>query len=416
MFVLHFRSRLFLAATSILLAACLSSLRAQGSPCQNDAVTRTAAAVQETRQKLRAISMGDDGGIAPDVFDHVSSTVLEMKGRLNEFIVAEMSCVPTTLPPDIVEIQGELSRLGHAFTLPPNEVYSDSRPADYGKYGYQLSFDVRSTADERGLVSITATFDVECGSDAMLLIFSPSSSGWLEVLRWQSQTHKNWMDAFSMFDYAISPPTPDGHWYVFTRSVNPHCASNWQSLRYDAMRPAPGNPAPSVFFSGSHGIFLGEDNPAQLFAKTNDFEIRFYDRSIDFDNIFDRVFIYHFKITADGITRVQSVALHSWDFVDEWIVSTWADASNWTTRAARQKLRSVHDELHALLNSEAGNFAFKTALHCSDSYDHYQVNLSDPQEKTWYFQVRADGIDTMTSAGQSPDPRCQGPDALLDMK
>ncbi len=344
---------------------------------------------------------------------------MQMKDRLNSLITAYMQCVPTSSLPNATKIQADLSTLGHAFSLPPNAIYSSNRPADFGKYGYQLSFGVRFTADARRLVSITATFDIECGSDAMLLLFSPTDLGWQEMLRWQSPPYKGINVAFESFDYAISPPAADGHWYVLVKSTTPWCTSAWRGLHYYVLRPSQDSPSPIVLFSGSHSTYIGWDDSGTLTASATDFEIRFHAESIDPMNVLDRLFIYHFRMTERGLTRIQPVANNPRDFVDEWIVSPWAEASKWTSPAERQQLSNTHAELQALLKAETTSnsnlYEFRSALRCSDSADHYQIGLADPNGQLWYFQVEADGIDTMRAIGYSTDSRCGGQDLLQEM-
>lgn len=406
-------SRGIISLSCVVLALSAVSARAQDATCQNDAITRAAAEVQDSRQRLLALPIGD--GLDTDVSADAQKAILQMKERLNEFIVSYMRCVPTLSPPDAAKIEKELSTLGHAFSAPPGPIDLKDIPKDAYNYGYQLSFEVRSTPDTRHLVSITADFQIECGSDAMLLIFSPTASGWHEVLRWQSQPYNEVSGAFGSFGYAISPSSSNGQWYVIVKNVLPWCSSTWSAIKYAALRPAQEGPIPKVFFSGAHSIWWGNDNVGTATANATDFEIRFHAASID-PGVHNRLFIFHFTVTGDGVTRVPPVAANPRDFVDEWIMSSWNEASNWSLASERETLQNTHDQLRTFENSGNGGFEYDSAFRCSGAPDRFQISFSDLKGHSWYFLVQGKDEFTMSHVGRSPDSHCGGPDLLQDME
>jgi hypothetical protein len=387
-----------ISLSCIFLALFALSARAQDATCQNDTFTRAAAEVQESRQRLLALPIGN--GLDADVSADAQKSILQMKDRLNEFILSYMSCVPTSTSPDPAKIEKDLSTLGHAFALPPGPIDEKDIPSDADNYGYQLSFEVRSTPDARRLVSITADFQIECGSDAMLLIFAPTASGWREVLRWQSKPYNQVSGAFGSFGYAISPPSSNGQWYVIVKNVLPWCSSTWSAIRYAALRPAQDSPLPKVFFSRSHSIWWGNDDVGTVTANVTDFEIRFHAESIDSD-VHNRLFIFHFKVTSDGATRLPPLAANPRDFVDEWIVSSWNEAYNWSLASERETLQSAHDQLRTFKNSGHGGFEYDSAFRCSGAPDRFQISLSDLKGHSWYFLVQGKDKFTMSRVGRS---------------
>jgi hypothetical protein len=95
---------------------------------------------------------------------------------------------------------------------------------------------------------------------------------------------------------------------------------------------------PTVLLQRHDGIWFGNDDYGSLTVNAKDFDVRFHSASID-GGLHNRVWIRHFAISGDTITRVQPVAASPRDFVDEWIVSPWESASGWTSKTASERLR-----------------------------------------------------------------------------
>lgn len=147
--------------------------------CSEVDFSAAAGEVQSRRAALLALPIG--GGIQTDVSPEGQHAISAMKESLGKFVNAYMRCAP--LNADTERIKRELSESAHAFRLPSGPMSEEETPPDLGKYGYELWFDVQA-AQENRLMSITATFDIECGADAVLFIFSSDGGSWHEVFRW----------------------------------------------------------------------------------------------------------------------------------------------------------------------------------------------------------------------------------------
>ena len=160
----------------------------------------TAAQVESVRKNLLKLPIGD--GLETDVSLSAQQEIKSMKVVLGEFVDAEMHCVSAQTTP--AQIERDLSAFVHAFHLPSGVLSNEQIPADFGKYGFELWFDVKTISEQR-LVAISASFSIECGTDSMLFIFAPDGDSWKEVLRWQSQPYKTVAGAIQAFAYGISP-------------------------------------------------------------------------------------------------------------------------------------------------------------------------------------------------------------------
>lgn len=327
------RIALILVMMSAPSAAQEKASRPSTTSCSEADFSAAAGKLQTARAALLALPIGD--GTQTDVSPEGQKAISAMKEILGEFVNAYMRCAP--MSPDTGRVERELSESAHAFKLPTGAISYNDLPPDFCKYGFELRFGVQSAHDNR-LLSITATFSIECGTDAVLFIFSRDGGSWHEALRWQSGPYASIKDALGSFGSGISPPDNLGRWYVVTKHVAPWCTSNWSEISYEALRSRAGSVIPTVLLQRHDGIWFGNDDYGSLTVNAKDFDVRFHSASID-GGLHNRVWIRHFAISGDTITRVQPVAASPRDFVDEWIVSPWESASGWTSKTASERLR-----------------------------------------------------------------------------
>ncbi len=352
-----------------------------------------------------------------DVSPEGQHAISAMKESRGNFVNAYMRCAPVN--PDIERIKRELLESAHAFRLPSGHVSKEEIPPDFGKYGFELWFDVQA-AQENRLLSITAAFDIECGADAVLFIFSSDGGSWHEVLRWQSKPYSSIKDAFWSFDSRISPADNLGRWYVVTKHIAPWCSSTWSGIGYEALRPQPGSVNPKVLLSGDDFMWWGNEDFGSLSVNAKDFDVRFHSASIH-GGVHNRVWIRHFAISGDTVTRVQPIAVSPRDFVDEWLISPWKSAVGWSSKTASEQLRQEHEGLSRANKSTDLLLSFGTIYGCSDAQNHYQVEMVEETgpkfdiDHSIYFHVIGNNPYNMAGVSRTPDPRCSGRDLLDDM-
>ncbi|MGO9589338.1 MAG: GspH/FimT family protein [Candidatus Acidiferrales bacterium] len=401
-------------ATIILLLASLSQAQASSSvACSQTEVNRTAVRVDSVRKQLLQLPIGD--GLQTDVSSVAQQTIASMKAALGDFITAYLHCVSSQ--PDPARIKSDLSALGHSFEMPRGPISKENIPPDFGKFGFELSFQTRLFENPR-LLGVTANFSIKCGSDTVLLIFSPSNELWKEVLRWQKKAYATVAGGTLAFDYGISPANDAGQWFLVTRDVAPWCSSTWSDIRYSVLRPTPDPDHPKTLFSGSDFMWWGNDDFGTLIVQKDEFDLRFHSASID-AGIHNRVWIRHYSVIGDAVRRNQPVAVSPRDFVDEWIVSPWQQASQWSSNP---ELRQAHAAWSRREKSATSLLEYYSVQRCADSPpEHYQVEVAEetgPKFETarsFYFQVRGNGDYTMLRISDKSDARCSGPNILDEM-
>lgn len=390
----------------------LACLAQPPSSCDQAEVVRTATRVQSVRKQLLNLPIGDGPGVSPAA----QQEIVSMKSALAALIDAYMGCVSSQ--PDGTKVRNELSALTNAFELPQGQVLTAEQiPAEFGKFGFKLWFDVRAIQNPR-LIGITANFSIECGGDTVLLVFAPKADTWEEVLRWQKQPYPEVDGGTMAFGYEISPPDNSGGWFLVEHDIAPWCSSTWSSIRYSVLKPTSEPLQPKVLFSGDDYMWWGSEDYGRLTVDKNAFDLRFHSSSID-AGVHNRVWIRHFSVIGDEVKRTQPVAVSPRDFVDEWIVSPWEQAAQWSSKAVEADLRRLHELVRAI--NEDSLLEYTSVHRCSKPAGHYQVEVGEyippdyRHSRSFYFQVTANDTYFMTKASRTPDPRCKGRNILEEM-
>ena len=403
------KSNLGMLARAVLLLAGAWPLAAQQSSCPQPQIAASANQVESARNALLELPIGN--GAETDVSPRGQEAIATMKDRLADFIDAYMRCAPPR--PDAAKVKADLSALAHAYQLPQGVTRNSDLPEDFGKYGFELWFDAKAVPEDR-LLSVTATFYIECGGDTVLLIYAPKGGSWEQVLRWQGRPYMEVSGAFWAFDYGISPPDESGDWYAVTKSISPWCSSTWSSIHYAVLRPGAVPPKPAVLLAASDSIWWGNDDTGKLVVNRADFDLRFHAESID-PAVHNRTWIRHFAVSGNVVRRVRPVAMSVGDFVDEWIVSPWSEASAWSAAGSAGLLKESHERLAALQHSTTGDFfSFDAIRQCSDSPNHWQVELSygNPEQQEFFFHVIGRPDYVLSRIADKADPHCNGPNEL----
>jgi hypothetical protein len=387
------------AALVTALVACAWAARAAACPTAD--ITQAADAVDKARAALLALPVGD--GLQTSVSQEARRAIAAMQASLADLANAHMACAPLNEAPETIE--RDLSRLVHAFALEDRVYRNEELPKEAGHYGFELTFTAKAWSDHPGVIGIVADFSIECGSDAVLLVFAPSGTRWKEALRWQSKPYAEVSGALGSFGYAVSPADSRGRWYVVVKSIAPWCSSTWSLIRYAVLRPVAGRVRPTTIYAGEDSIWWGSEDFGRLTVGQDEFELRFHADSIDM-GVHNRIWIRHFRIVADSVARIAPVALSPRDFADEWIVSRWQEASQWSAADARRTLELQHEQLNKI-----HYFTYDSVRRCSDRPDHYQVALLDEDDQTrYYLHIVGETDYRATAVSASPDASCSGED------
>jgi hypothetical protein len=253
------------------------------------------------------------------------------------------------------------------------------------------------------------------------VLFAPDRDSWKEVLRWQKGPYQTVAGGTLAFDYGVSPSDQGGRWFVVTHDVAPWCSSTWSTIRYAVLRPDVAPQHPKVVFSSDDWMWWGSDDFGSLTVETETFDLRFHSQSID-GGVHNRVWIRHYSVMGDAVKRTQPVAVTPRDFVDEWMVSPWTQAEEWSARNTLATLRRSHAEWARKSALTGTLLEYESVRGCSDRHDHYQVEVGEvsgpklDRSRSFFFHVLGERDFTMFQILDKPDARCQGRDLLDDMR
>jgi hypothetical protein len=370
--------RILILALSIALAPD----GAQAQSCPQGEIRTATGAMDAARAELRALPLGD--GMVTDESPQAQAAIAAMKARIGDFVTAALRCAPETIAAKTV--QDDLSRLDQM-----------RAPPDPRNFGAALSFDIRRTP--QGLIAVTANFNIECGSDTVLMIFAWRDGAWREVLRSQAAPYKTVAGAFDSFDYTISPPDAAGHWFVVTTTVAPWCSSNWSDISYAVLRPSADAIEPRKIFGAKDWMFR-EDEDSRLAVGVDDFDLRFQSESVD-NAVFTRQIVRHFSVVGDRVRRVAPLADRPRDFAEEWIAAPWSDAKHWTAPGADL------EGLHTRLARKKTGLEYMSIRKCG-TRTQIEFQPYDSDTVRYFLLVRGNRDFVMQSAGRVADPRCTG--------
>jgi hypothetical protein len=378
-------------APVILLLSCLaafgSGAAAAAAPnCPAAAeVARRGDGVRAARARLMRIPIPVETLVSP----RAEAAIEALKSRIVEFATAALRCAPEEAAP--APLQHLLAARGDAFEY--SEDYISTHPMP-DRYGLELSYEVRRIAHPSPLLAVLARFSIECGNDAVLILFSRSGGSWRPSMIRRSAPYREIGHAYGAFGFAVSAPDRGGRWYLATSIVPPWCSSNWRGLVYDLSRPGPSPARPRIFFRRAVGNYLGNDMAADLRAGAEQFQVRHDGAILDID-ILVRRHVETYRVEGDRVRRVQPVALNARDFVDEWIDSPWQEAAAWS--APTTALRLAHRQLNG---SHQNMATFGPIRKCAPGLR--RVEVDSEGEPAWYFIVRGDGAYRMEQVRRGP--------------
>jgi hypothetical protein len=186
-----------------------------------------------------------------------------------------------------------------------------------------------------------------CGSDTSLYIFKRQDQKWALIIGQEANDYEDISGALGRFRYAISPPSIDGQFYVVTKNVNPWCSSNWQGIRYQAMRQGISAYGPKILLKQEESIYLGSEIDGFITTSPKGFTIQFRAGQKLDNGVLTRDHIVSYQVRDDQVQRVPPFGDKPEDFLDEWFNLPWEEASNWVLRSARPSLNKVHAGVHA---------------------------------------------------------------------
>jgi hypothetical protein len=396
------------------LALTLTTPLQAADNCSQVGLEQASARVKDLQLQLLAIKVGEmDTSVPPSTQQQIRG----MKDALAAAVDLYVGCQQrSTIDVKVLETRLAIllgaNKVEQAAPIDPEKI-----PERQQVYGADLKLAVKKPGAKANMIGVKASFGVMCGEDTMLLLYEWQDQKWRQLLRWQSGDYDEVSGAYGdFFEYVVVPQGGLDRWAVAVAHGKPWCTSRLSGFGLDLIETAPGSVSQKLLFHRDAGYDRADDSGPVLKGRSDGFELRFRDISMDFE-VFDRTEIYRYQLAGSDVKRVQPVAMNGRDFVEVWLQSEWNEAEAWTARENANNLKSEHTTIEKLRDPKKPKdwptFSFRSVRGCSDDPKRFQVELnSDPGGPT-YFGIRQ-GTDsfTMLSASIQPDSHCKGPDLM----
>ncbi|MBI1766446.1 MAG: hypothetical protein HYR56_33990 [Acidobacteria bacterium] len=267
--------------------------------------TAQPTAIVQTVQSLRKIKADAMDDPLPTA---VRPLLTQLKRQLRELISDTLSAPQTRrLTPSQVRanVLAQLASMG--VRVPPPETEGrDSNAFDTSYvYGDIHQITVNRPVGHPDLLAVTTTIGICCGEDSSLYLFKRRGRRWQVVLRQEANGYAEINGAQARFKYALAPSDKHGNFVVVTANVNPWCTSNWQQLRYRAMRIGRSANQPRLILKRDAIIYLGINPPVyRLKVRAQRFSLKFYgeaDRRAIENGATTRRVILHYTVDGNRI-------------------------------------------------------------------------------------------------------------------
>lgn len=371
--------------------------RPDPAACSPAALAAAGAAVRAARAELSAIPSGEgDTSVSPAA----SRLIERTKDRLHGFVRAEMACAPAS--PEPVALEAAMAARGDAFV---DTAPYDPERAPPDRHGRYLAYRIERVSSQPGMLAVTATLGINCGTDSMLMLYAREGGRWRELMVRRAAPYRKVSGGWGDLRFAVSPKDAQGRWFVATVSTTPWCSSAWQGLPFELARPGPAPDRASVFFRGKNTVYLGNDEDLLLEAERGAVEIRHDGGSLD-SGILVRRHVRRYAVAGQSVRRTQPVAESVRDFVDEWITSPWTEARDWSGRDP--ELARVHARLHPDHYGQLDDFV--SIRTCGGGLT--QIEIGAENGPNWFFLVRGAGPWSLERVARQAGAGCTGPDRL----
>lgn len=390
------------------LAGCLALLPAlatAGPICSAEAVQQAAAAIAEPREIVRrAIEANTD--LDTDLQPVASAAIVTLKTRLLALVDAQVACLAAGASAKADGLDAALAAAVRGAIKPdpamPSEAVAATPSNSAGDADAAAVQFESALLHDGALLSVVAQFGIPCGSDALWLLYAVEQGHWHRVVNWTSPRYSRVDGAWGSFQYAVSPPAADGRWFAAAAHIRPWCSSSWSVIDYAVLRPGSEADRPAVVLSGKDDMWWGGDDIGRLSVDATHVELRFHGASID-SGVHNREFIRRYDVSTTTPLRVPPIANSARDFVDEWIVSSWAAAQVWSAKQQLPALKREHEQLR--IARKEGSFEFGATLACADGKA-VQVEIDRGDDNSAYFRVTGATDFAMVAIADKPDPLC----------
>ena len=230
-------------------------------------------------------------------------------------------------------LQGELAKAGLSRPDESNTPAPEGAVWGWPGFGYaELSFKWFSELPDSLIV--IGGVSVMCGVDDAVYMYHFGARERARVF--EDRPVIEWHH--SVAGVELSEPDTHGRRLLLTQYTSVQCASAWMGMAYAVNRLSALGDTREPLFSGEHSFYLQMEQPFVL--KPDELIIELKDRSVDV-MVHNRTQILRYSF-AEGVHRLDPVALQPQDFAEEWLTEPWTEMAS----RSDPKTKEWHDRLH----------------------------------------------------------------------
>jgi hypothetical protein len=253
------------------------------------------------------------------------------------------------------DLQEELKAAGLAAPEAPDSV---DQQWGYPGFGY-VDVNFQRLPELPDTLFVTAGASIPCGYEDTIYMYHFDAAGRKRVLA-DHPKEEGYGDA----ELGLSDPDPQGRRLLLIHRLSQQCASTWMGLTYsvDRLGVLPGDA--ETLLSGQHGFWMGNDGP-EFVLKPDELIMEFLDMSVDVV-IHNRTQVHRYNF-AEGVRRLDPVALQPQDFAEEWLTRPWSEMES----------RSAPDtqEWHAKLHADFVLGNYQAVVPCTERPGRWMIEL-----------------------------------------
>jgi hypothetical protein len=396
----------FAGVLAILTASPAKSVLAEPDHCAPQKMAAAIHDLQIARDAARQIVIidlpeGDPAEVPPEAIKQIQAFKNALHTSLDRYFACETH--PPVSKEELETALYAMMKLPIPPPAPTGSVPYDPEAEKEASHPYlkDVRIEVTYSGDSRHLIGVLTDFEIPYGGDAILNVYGPAENGRYESkIYFTSHPYESIIGGFLSFDYKLSPPDAQGHWFVAATHINPWPTSCWQNLYVDVIRPEDSPMFYVTFHQEMNGYICTDDEGSYLGKVTSDsFQFHFNVRGVD-AGILISPEVFTYRLHDRQAVRIQPVAVNPVNFVDVWLRNSWTQASRWSDTSQLVQLSSSH---HVRGTDDAE--AFVSARRCTEK------GLTDVNYSGFHFLVRQTG-ETYTMLQARRSTICAGRNVL----
>lgn len=245
-----------------------------------------------------------------------------------------------------------------------------------GLYDRELTLSV--SQPKPGFLLIQESFGIPCGNYTVLLAYGNASGVWKRILLWESKPYDEISGAFGdTFETLLLKPAHNKNPLLLVLHGTPWCTSTSSAFDMDVFELGD-SAMDKPMWHGVHGYRRFDLDPPLKIRQTADgFEVRTH-VDTNGENI-SRTGVMRYSIRADGVHRVEPLAMNGRDSIEEWLRMPRKEAAEFADAPAESLTwKMFQDFTYEGKDKDATvpfpNFGAVRA--CKDSKTHFQAEVT----------------------------------------